>query len=57
MAATTMTFNDTRAREELGYHSRPAAVALYESARWFVEHDYVNAERIAQLRWHPPEGS
>jgi dihydroflavonol-4-reductase len=57
MAATTMTFDDSRARDELGYHSRPAAVALYESALWFVEHGYVNAERVAQLRWRVPDGA
>ncbi len=57
MAATTMTFDDSRARTELGYTSRPAAVALYESAQWFVEHNYVSPERVAQLRWHAPDGS
>jgi hypothetical protein len=50
-----MTFDDTRAREELGYQSRPAALALYESARWFVDHGYVNAERLAQIHWSPPK--
>jgi dihydroflavonol-4-reductase len=57
MASTTMTFDDSRARDELGYTSRPAAVALYESAQWFVEHNYVSAERAAQLHWRAPEGS
>ncbi len=55
MATTTMTFDDTRARSELGYRSRPAALALYESARWFVDHGYVNADRMAELHWSPPE--
>jgi dihydroflavonol-4-reductase len=54
MATTTMTFDDSRARAELGYSSRPAAQALYESARWFVDHGYVDADRMAQLRWNPP---
>ena len=54
MATTTMTFDDTRARSELGYRSRPAALALYESARWFVDHGYVNADRMAELHWSPP---
>jgi dihydroflavonol-4-reductase len=54
MAATTMIFSDERARTELGYHSRPAVHALYDSARWFVEHDYVSPSRVARLRWHPP---
>jgi dihydroflavonol-4-reductase len=57
MASTTMTFDDSRARAELGYRSRPAAAALYESARWFADHGYVSAERLAQLRWNPPEES
>jgi dihydroflavonol-4-reductase len=57
MASTTMTFDDARARRELGYRSRPAAVALYDSARWFVEHDYVSDERVAQLDWHAPNDS
>ena len=38
----------------IGYTSRPAAQALYESARWFVEHGYVDADRVAQIAWHPP---
>jgi hypothetical protein len=57
MASTTMTFDDVRARTELGYRSRKAALALYESARWFVEHGYVNPERVAQIHWNPPTPS
>lgn len=55
MAATTMTFDDTRARSELGYRSRPAVSALYDSARWFVENHYVSAQRMGLLAWHVPE--
>ena len=55
MAATTMTFDDSRARTELGYTSRPAASALFDSARWFVERGYVRAQRAEQIRWSPPE--
>ena len=55
MATTAMTFDDTRARVELGYQSRPAAEALYDSARWFVEHGYVRTDRVAQLRWNQPQ--
>jgi dihydroflavonol-4-reductase len=55
MAATTMTFDDTRARSELGYRSRPAVSALYDSARWFVENNYVSAERMGLLAWNVPE--
>ncbi|HVB70795.1 MAG TPA: NAD-dependent epimerase/dehydratase family protein [Acidimicrobiales bacterium] len=54
MASTTMTFDDTRARQDLGYTSRPADHALYDSARWFAENGYVSAQRIAKLRWNPP---
>lgn len=57
MATTTMTFDDARARTELGYTSRPAVSALYDSARWFVANNYVNAERVKMLTWAPPDGS
>ena len=56
MASTTMTFDDAKARREIGYTSRPAAHALYESARWFVEHGYVDADRVRLISWHPPSG-
>ena len=55
MATTAMTFDDARARDELGYHSRPAARALYDSARWFVQRGYVRTDRVAQLRWSEPQ--
>jgi dihydroflavonol-4-reductase len=55
MATTVMTFDDSRARSELGYRSRPAALALYDSAKWFVEHDYVKPDRVAKLRWNVPD--
>jgi len=54
MASTTMTFDDRRARRDLGYSSRPASIALFDSARWFVEHDYVTSERAALINWNPP---
>jgi len=57
MAATTMTFDDSRARSELGYRSRPADAALYDSAQWFVEHRYVSAERARMVRWNLPGGT
>ena len=37
MSTTNMMFDDTRARRELGYSPRPAAEALVDSARWFVD--------------------
>jgi dihydroflavonol-4-reductase len=55
MASTTMTFNDSRARSEIGYTSRPASRALFDSAQWFVEHGYVSAERTRLITWHPPQ--
>ncbi len=54
MASTPMIFDDSRARTELGYTSRDPALALYDAARWFVEHDYVDAERAAKINWSPP---
>jgi dihydroflavonol-4-reductase len=54
MASTPMIFDDSRARIELGYTSRKPALALYDAATWFVEHNYVNADRAAQIRWSPP---
>jgi dihydroflavonol-4-reductase len=54
MASTTMTFDDARARAEIGYSSRPAALALFDSAQWFVEHGYVRAERVRMIKWNRP---
>ncbi len=50
MSTTNMMFSDRRAREELGYRSRPAELAMVDSARWFVEHGYVSAKRVARIR-------
>jgi dihydroflavonol-4-reductase len=52
MSTTHMSFDDRRARAELGYSSRPAAAALARSAHWFVEAGYVRPERVARLGWH-----
>lgn len=57
MATTTMTFDDARARNHLGYTSRPAVEALYDSARWFVDNGYVDATRVRQLNWQAPHGN
>jgi dihydroflavonol-4-reductase len=54
MATTTMTFDDSRARDEIGYTSRPAASALFDSAKWFVDNGYVDAERVRLITWNPP---
>lgn len=54
MSETAMIFDDGRARAELGYRSRPAVCALHDSARWFVDHGYVRAERVAKISWRAP---
>ena len=51
MSTTRMAFDDRRAREELGYASRPAEDAIEDSARWFVEHGYVDERRRARISW------
>jgi dihydroflavonol-4-reductase len=53
MSTTHMSFDDGRARTELGYTSRSAAEALGRAARWFVEAGYVRADRVARFRWGP----
>jgi dihydroflavonol-4-reductase len=40
MSSTKMAFDDSRARAELGYTSRPPAQAIEASARWFVDNGY-----------------
>ena len=54
MSTTNMVFDDSRAREELGYTSRPARAALADSARWFVEHGYVTPAKVAAIHWDEP---
>jgi dihydroflavonol-4-reductase len=56
MSTTHMSFDDRRARTELGYTSRPAAVALERAARWFVESGAVRPDRAARCTW-PGSGS
>lgn len=55
MASTTMIFNDSRARGEIGYVSRPASHALFDSAQWFVENGYVSDERARMITWNSPK--
>jgi dihydroflavonol-4-reductase len=50
MAATTMAFDDSRARSELGYTSRPASQAIERSVRFFVDQGYVRPGRVDRLR-------
>jgi len=49
MSTTNMIFDDSRARRELGYTSRPAVDAIAGSARWFVDNGYVNPSRRARI--------
>jgi dihydroflavonol-4-reductase len=49
MATTRMAFDDGRARRELGYTSRPAAAAIEDSARWFVDNGYVRPRRAKRI--------
>jgi ornithine--oxo-acid transaminase len=51
MATTQMIFNDDRARAEIGHKSRPARLAIEDSARWFTDNGYVSAERLAAIHW------
>ena len=51
MATTKMIFNDDRARAEIGHKSRPARLAIEDSARWFTDNGYVSADRLATIRW------
>jgi dihydroflavonol-4-reductase len=51
MSATRMIFSDKRARAEIGYTSRPARLAIEESARWFADNGYVSADRRAAIKW------
>jgi dihydroflavonol-4-reductase len=51
MSTTHMSFDDGRARAELGYTSRPAAQALTRAAHWFVDAGYVKPERAATFVW------
>jgi dihydroflavonol-4-reductase len=51
MSTSQMSFDDSRARHELGYAPRPAVQAMEESARWFAESGKVGGRRLARIRW------
>jgi ornithine--oxo-acid transaminase len=51
MSTTRMIFNDDRARAEIGHKSRPARLAIEDSARWFADNGYVTPRRLAAIRW------
>jgi ornithine--oxo-acid transaminase len=51
MSTTKMIFDDNRARAEIGHKSRPARLAIEDSARWFADNGYVTPKRLAAIRW------
>lgn len=53
MSTTHMSFDDRRARSELGYTSRPARQALERAARWFVEAGRVRPDRVSRMHVEP----
>lgn len=53
MSTTMMIFDDTRARTEIAYTSRPAIAAVESSARWFLEHGYVTGGRRGRATIQP----
>ncbi len=57
MSTTNMMFNDARARNELGYASRPPSEAMRDAARWFADNGYVKPKRLGRMRLHQPSDS
>jgi ornithine--oxo-acid transaminase len=51
MSTTKMIFNDDRARAEIGHKSRPARLAIEDSARWFADNGFVSPQRRAAIHW------
>ena len=51
MSTSQMSFDISRAREELGYAPRPAVEALEASARWFAGSGMVSEGRLSRIRW------
>ena len=50
MGATHMRFDDSRARDELGYASRPTRDALFDAISYFLERGYVSPKRASAIR-------
>jgi dihydroflavonol-4-reductase len=51
MSTSQMSFDISRAREELGYAPRPAVDALEASARWFAASGMVSEGRLSRIHW------
>jgi dihydroflavonol-4-reductase len=54
MSTSQMSFDSSRARDELGYAPRPAVEALEASARWFAETGSVRQSRLNRIHWSSP---
>jgi dihydroflavonol-4-reductase len=50
MAKYTMHFDDSKARRELGYRSRPYREALVEAIEWFIQAGYLKRPRRMPVR-------
>lgn len=50
MATTRMEYDDSRARDELGYTSIPARAALIRAAKWYVDHGFVKGSHMERIR-------
>ena len=55
MSTSQMSFDSSRARQELGYAPRPAVEALEASARWFAGSGMVSEGRLSRIRWSSDE--
>ena len=51
MSTSKMSFDISRARDELGYAPRPAVEALEASARWFAASGMVSEGRLRRIHW------
>ncbi|MDQ1481402.1 MAG: hypothetical protein QOI44_2263, partial [Actinomycetota bacterium] len=47
---TRMEYDDSRARDELGYTSSPARDALARAARWYVDNGFVKDSQVRRIR-------
>jgi dihydroflavonol-4-reductase len=50
MATTRMEYDDSRAREELGYTSKPARDAMARAVRWYVDNGFVKESQARRIR-------
>jgi dihydroflavonol-4-reductase len=50
MATTRMEYDDSRARDELGYTSSPARDALARATRWYADNGFVKDSQVRRIR-------